>query len=279
MHWILLAFCFVTAVFACREAYKKMRVTFTEGRLFMLLAMVAYVSVYLVGMMISLFGEHDRCAERQAVRQALDMGYDSSVIYVAEFAVGFFAGFVNIAIGLIVKKTAHPIAYSIALVTAILAFVGCGLYFVDGMLPITGFFLSCCGLMAYYAVILGLTYKEFCVLGNIYLQALICLFAAFAPLLLYVRKKVVGNVFWLVLANLLCHSVLFIVVASHYWMPLNRGFDLCFRELNQLAACTGTTYIRVNIVIFVIGFLTDLLWNYCIYRLVDRKESQLIMEM
>lgn len=271
MYWILLAFCFVTAVFACREAYKKMSESFTEGRLFMLLAMVAYASVYFVGMVTSLLGEHDRCAERQAVRQALDMGYDSSVIYVAEFAVGLFAGFVNIAIGLIVKKTAHPIAYSIALVTAILAFIGCGLYFVDGMLPITGFFLSCCGLMAYYAVMLGLTYKEFCVLGNIYLQTLICLFAAFAPLLLCVRKHIFDNRFWLVLVNLLCHSVLFIVVAIHYYMPLERGFDLCFRELNQLAACAGTTYIKVNIVIFVMGFLVDLVWNYCIYRLVNRK--------
>ncbi len=271
MHWMLLTFCFVTAVFACCEAYKKMRVAFTEGRLFMLLAMMVYASVYLVGLVISIFGGHDSYAERQAVRQALDMGYDSSVIYVAEGAAALLAGFVNIAIGLIVKKTAHPIVYSIALVTAILAFVGCGLYFVDGMLPITGFFLSCCGLMAYYAVMLGLTYKEFCVLGNIYLQALICLFASFAPLLLCVRKHIFDNRFWLVLVNLLCHSVLFIVVAIHYWMPLERGFNLCFRELNQLAVCAGTTYIKVNIVIFVIGFLADLLWNYCICRLVEKK--------
>ncbi len=162
--------------------------------------------------------------------------------------------------------------YSIALVTAILAFIGCGLYLVDGMFPITGFFLSCCGLMAYYAVMLGLTYKEFCVLGNIYLQALICLFAALAPLMLCIRKKTFGCRLWSCLANLLCHLVIFAIVAIHYWMPLERGFDLCFRELNQLAAYVGTTYIKVNIVIFVIGLLADLLWNYSIYRLVDKKK-------
>ena len=273
MHWILLAFCFVTAIYICREAYRKMRESFTEGRLFMLLAMVAYASVYLVGLGISIFGEHDSYAERQAVRQALDMGYDPSVIYVAEGAVALLAGFVNIAIGFIVKKTKHPIAYSIALVTAVLAFIGCGLYFVDGMLPITGFFLSCCGLMAYYAIMLGLTYKEFCVLGNIYLQALICLFAALAPVVLCVRKKgFVSGLFGLSLVNLLCHSVLFAVIAIHYWMPLEQGFNLCFRELNLLAAYVGTTYIKVNIVIFVIGFLADLVWNYCIYRLVNREK-------
>lgn len=39
----------------------------------------------------------------------------------------------------------------------------------------------------------------------------------------------------------------------------------------QLAAYAGITYIKVNIIIFVIGFLAYLLWNYCIYRLVGRK--------
>lgn len=67
MHWTLLTFCFITAIFICYEAYKKKRESFTEGRLFMLLAMVAYASVYLVGLGISIFGEHDSYAERQAV--------------------------------------------------------------------------------------------------------------------------------------------------------------------------------------------------------------------
>lgn len=272
MYSVLLAFSFITAVFACREAYKKMRESFTEGRLFMLLAMMAYASVYLVGLLISLFGEPDRCAERQAVRQALDMGYDSSVIYVAEGAVTLFAGFVNIAIGLIVKKTAHPIIYSIALVTAILAFIGCGLYFVDGMLPITGFFLSCCGLMAYYAVMLGLTYKEFCVLGNIYLQAFICLMASTAPLLFCIRKKIGGyRCYGLSFINFMLHLVCFFVISVHYMMPLEQGFDLCYRELNQFAVENSTTYVRANIVFFVIEFLADLLWNACVYRIVTWK--------
>lgn len=272
MNIFLLMLCLATAIYACYEAYKKMRLEFTESRLFMLLAMVGYALVYLVGLCVRIPGDVDLYAERQAIRGILGMGYDPSVIYVAEAAVALLTVFVNLGIGFLIKKTNHPIVYSIVLISGLLGLIGCGLYFVDGVLPLTGFFLSCCGLMAHFAILLDLTYKEFCVLGNIYLQAFICLMASTAPLLFCVRKKIGGyRCFGLSLINFMLHLVCFFIVAVHYLMPLEQGFDLCYRELNQFAVENGTTYVRANIVFFVIEFLADLLWNACVYHIVTRK--------
>lgn len=52
--------------------------------------------------------------------------------------------------------------------------------------------------------------------------------------------------------------------------------NLCCKELNQLAACMGTTYIMVNIVIFVIMFVDDLIANAVIYQLVKRRNGSQI---
>ena len=65
---------------------------------------------------------------------------------------------------------------------------------------------------------------------------------------------------------------MFVVIGAHYWMPLENGFDLCFKELNQLAATTGTTYVFVNIVIFVLLFILDLVLNSLVYRFVRIKK-------
>lgn len=272
MNIILLMLCLATAIYACYEAYKKIKMGFTEGRLFMLLAMVVYALVYLVALVLRIPGDVDRYAERQAIREILDMGYDPSVIYAAEAAVALLTVFVNVGIGIIIKKTNHPIIYSIALVCGLLGLIGCGLYYVDGVLPLTGFFLGCCGLMAHFAILLDLTYKEFCVLGNIYLQAFICLMASTAPLLFCIRKKIGGHrCFGLSLINFMLHLVCFFVISVHYLMPLEQSFDLCYRELNQFAVENGTTYVMANIVFFVTEFLADLLWNACIYRIVTWK--------
>ena len=253
MNVILLMLCLATAIYACYEAYKKIKIGFTEGRLFMLLAMIVYALVYLVALLVRIPGNVDMYAERQAIRGILNMGYDPSVIYAAEGAVAILTVFVNVDIGIIIRKTNHPIIYSIALVCGLLGLVGCGL-------------------MAHFAILLDLTYKEFCVLGNIYLQAFICLMASTAPLFFCIRKKIGGyRCFGLSLINFMLHLVCFFVISVHYLMPLEQSFDLCYRELNQFAVENGTTYVRANIVFFVIEFLADLLWNACVYRVVTWK--------
>lgn len=59
-----------------------------------------------------------------------------------------------------------------------------------------------------------------------------------------------------------------LIICKHYRMPLDPTFDLCYRELVHLASATGSTYIVVNLVIFVILFVGDLILNSIIYKLV-----------
>ena len=132
-------------------------------------------------------------------------------------------------------------------------------------------FLECCGVMAYFAWLLGLTYQEFCVIGNIYLQGAICLLAALAPLLLCIRTKQVPWKWLLSGGNALLHLVIILLFFGHYWMPLERAFDLCVQDLNRIGALFGSSYVMVNIIIFVILFVVDLALNALLYLLLAGK--------
>lgn len=133
------------------------------------------------------------------------------------------------------------------------------------------FFLECCGVMAYFAWLLGLTYQEFCVIGNIYMQGAICLLAALAPLLLCIRTKQAPWKWLLSGGNALLHLVIISCFFGHYWMPLESAFDLCVQDLNHIGALFGSSYVMVNIIIFVILFVVDLALNALLYLLLAGK--------
>ena len=52
-------------------------------------------------------------------------------------------------------------------------------------------------------------------------------------------------------------------------MPLNPAFDLCYNELVHLASVIASTYIIVNLVIFVFLFVGDLILNALLYKLMN----------
>lgn len=133
------------------------------------------------------------------------------------------------------------------------------------------FFLECCGVMAYFAWLLGLTYQEFCVIGNIYMQGAICLLATLAPLLLCIRTKQAPWKWLLSGGNALLHLVIISCFFGHYWMPLESAFDLCVQDLNHIGALFGSSYVMVNIIIFVILFVVDLALNALLYLLLAGK--------
>lgn len=153
---------------------------------------------------------------------------------------------------------------------------GIFLFFLIARYPYEIFNL-CCQIMATGAHLLGLTYKEFCVLGNIYLQSLVLVLSAFA--ISYAAWKKVeekkSGIRFLTCTVSFIYSVVYLVaffiICKHYAMPLEDAFDLCVEELTYFGKFFyHVGYVGANLIIFVIGWLLVFLFNTAAYRLVCR---------
>ena len=92
------------------------------------------------------------------------------------------------------------------------------------MSPLYSLFGACCGIMAGVGWILGLTYVEFCVIGNIWVPCAAMMFASA----------------YLIYASL-----------RNYAGTMQEAFYRCVRDLRMLAQIFHTTYEAVNIFIYV----------------------------
>jgi hypothetical protein len=132
----------------------------------------------------------------------------------------------------------------------------------------------CCKIMSGLGNILGLSYKEICVIGNIYLQGGIWILLAWIPTIVLMRHKQTSLIkklyFILALGYGLIHTMLFIMFCERYSFPITDGFDVCVMDLRQIAKSNHTTYQAVNIYIFVIGWLLSVGWNIMITKLIQK---------
>jgi hypothetical protein len=127
--------------------------------------------------------------------------------------------------------------------------------------------------MAAFAWVLGFTYKQFCTLGNNYIQGAICVIAALIPVILILRRakqtkwNILRGVFATYsVANLLIHGWLFCWMCTRYlFMPLESAFDLCVEDLKQLGNASGFTYVQVCLILYVILFCADIVYNIVLY--------------
>lgn len=266
---ILLLFCFLSALLPTYSAYRRLRADFSELRLALFMFMAFYALTFLCGMAIRLGDIGQNTLPFPSDPSGELSAHDISLILTT--ATGGLV-VVNLCLGWIVWKSRRPILHSLTFVIALTVVLSLLVTIGLGSNLFLNFFMVCCGVMAYFAWLLDLTYKEFCVIGNIYIQAGVCLLSSLAPLLFCLRTKSGGTKTALSALLALLHVALFVVIGAHYWMPLENGFDLCFKELNQLAATTGTTYVFVNIVIFVLLFILDLVLNSLVYRFVRIKK-------
>ena len=269
---LALILCFFSSLYPSYASFRRMADGFDEATMCLFGFMSAYSLILLYGVIIrfSNCDAVDSLAMRQITAAVEQAGYSMEVFYLLTSAITLFLTFANLVFGLIIHKTKHPIVYCIAFIILILGVLSIPAVFVTGCNPLVNFFMECCGIMAYFAWVLDLTYKEICVIGNIFIQAGLCLMAATAPLLLCLRtRKSIGKTVFCAI-NSTIHAVVFFAICMHYWMPLGDGFDLCYKELNQLAGFTGLSYVMVNIVIFVILFIGDLVVNSVIYQFVKR---------
>lgn len=276
MMSILLLIAFITAGVPCVFSFKKLRMEFKESTLFLFLVMAIYALLFLYGAVVWLsWNPIDDLAIKQIGSIIGSSAYAEDIFNTAMSAGTICICFLNLIFGYIIYKTKKPISFCILLMIVLLGGLSCIATLLTRESPVVYFFSLCCAIMAYFAYVLQLTYKEFCVLGNIYLQAAICMMSALAPLVMCLRQNVKRfnmSKTLFVVANTIIHGILFIIICKHYWMPLEDGFNLCFKELNQLASMTHTSYVFVNIVIFVILFVGDLIFNSVLYKIVQNKK-------
>ena len=133
-------------------------------------------------------------------------------------------------------------------------------------------FEVCCKIMAGLGNLLGLSYKEICVIGNIYLQGGIWVLFTWIPTIVLMRHKQTPLTkklyFILALGYGLIHTMLFIMFCGRYSFPIIDGFDVCVKDLQHIARNYSTTYQAINIYIFVVGWLLSVGWNIMITKLI-----------
>ena len=137
------------------------------------------------------------------------------------------------------------------------------------------FFETCCGTLNMTGEFLGFTYGEICVIVNIYLEAGLCLLSAlwvtWTAIKRFVHQKTLGS--GLLMATGIVYGLAYIGgymwLCLHYAMPMNDAFDLCYRELTQLAIDYNTTYNNVNYAIFILLFLVITIGNILLIKLLE----------
>lgn len=137
----------------------------------------------------------------------------------------------------------------------------------------------CCEIMSGIGHLLGFTYKEICVIGNIHVQGGIWLLSALIPIITMMLRKqtsLTWKLFWAFAIILgIIHAILFAVLCERYSFPVTEGFDICVNDLHYIAKNYNTTYQAVNIYIFVIGWLLSIVWNIMTSKLILNNKTAL----
>jgi hypothetical protein len=139
------------------------------------------------------------------------------------------------------------------------------------------FFGVCCTFLYIIGNNIGLSYKEICVISNIYIESGICLISGvwvtWTAIKRFLFNKTITNS--VLMSFLIIYGMAYMVgelwICWHYNMPMDDAFDLCFHELCHLATKYNTTYNNVNYVIFIILFLVITIGNVLIVKLLDNR--------
>ena len=130
----------------------------------------------------------------------------------------------------------------------------------------------CCKILSGLGSLLGLSYMEICVIGNIHIQGGIWLLSAMIPFIVLMQHKqtflIKKPYLILAIGYGFIHSILFIMLCGRYSFPIIDGFDVCVKDLQHIARNYSTTYQAINIYIFVGGWLLSVGWNIMITKLI-----------
>lgn len=200
----------------------------------------------------------------------------SKVLYVAVPAVfSLFHVFTACAIGVRMSLGKYILSVTICFIFLSIA---SAIIFKSSI--IYSLFVCCCGIMAAVAYALGLTYKEFCVIGNIYVQCAVLmwsgLYLLYVVIKMLLKKYNIYNIAICIVAVLHNITLDYIVcwLCVRYKAPLEPAFDICYRDLNFIATHFGSTYMMVNIVLFIIVFLAIVILNIVSEKLLHHKQTK-----
>lgn len=148
-------------------------------------------------------------------------------------------------------------------------FIGLAIGPVAGLSPIDSLFLLCCAFMTSVAWVLGLTYVEFCVIGNIWIP---CLFIMGAAIFLtYASYRCLRLGMMVIPASItsifgITQIISIILLLLHYMGTMNEAFYRCVQDLKYLATLAHTSYEVVNIFIWVFVGVSLLIFNIVVGR-------------
>ena len=140
-------------------------------------------------------------------------------------------------------------------------------------------FNYCCEIMYALGDLLGLSYQEVCVVGNIYAQGALLVAAAAVPVWFAFRCESHYSLRVVACVNVLCCSALVLYFCFRYAPPLAASFDRCVEDLKNLAEAWHTTYVVVNIVIFVLWWVASIFWNLLATIYIYEGKSRVAMVM
>ena len=138
-------------------------------------------------------------------------------------------------------------------------------------------FYFCCEIMHTLGNLLGLSYQEVCVIGNIYVQGALLVAASAVPLWFAFRQKSNYALKTIACVNVLCCSALVLYFCFRYAPPLAASFDRCVEDLKNLAEAWHTTYVVVNIAIFVLWWVASIFWNLLATIYISKGKSRVAM--
>lgn len=122
-------------------------------------------------------------------------------------------------------------------------------------------FLICASFLLVTGKVFRLTYKEFSVVFNLWIQGAVLMLSSFLPLVACIVGLTDGistfeislTVFFAVYA--LINIWAFVGMLRHYGRNKNYAFDLCMYDLERLADYWGMSYHMVNLLIFILFYL------------------------
>lgn len=137
----------------------------------------------------------------------------------------------------------------------------------------------CCKIMSSLGDLFGLSYKEICVIGNIYIQGGILVLSSFAPFIalikMMIKKASIGKGLYLlpsIIYGMAC-CFLFLLVCIRYRFPLTEAFDKCVFDLNVVTNFIHVSYETINVLIFIVLWGIAVGWNFIITKLILKDKT------
>lgn len=123
----------------------------------------------------------------------------------------------------------------------------------------------CAGILYILGLLLGLNYMEISVYFNLYLQGILPIVIGFW-VLCKVRKSWIKIIFTLL--GILFNGYIFKFIFERYpYDKISYSFNKCVEDLKHIAELYNSTYVNVNLYIFIITFLLNLMYYYLILKI------------